>query len=225
MIFSYEEWVEAMFNTPCLGYEWYCDNDTVYNEIENDLSSLEKIQYLTRLFENAEKDLSKFNDQQVGDGLWYLISGNFSLYIHMLDEKDVDWVEKERLIEEMYAIFANFFDKILLDKEDEQCYFTGLVCNMWWDLMPVALRFGCERGEGDQLFLDVMKRILQLKSIDCQESALHGLGHWHKAYPKIVEDIIDEYIKKIQNEFKKDKNFAINEILQYALQAREGKVM
>ncbi|SPP97647.1 protein of unknown function [Bradyrhizobium vignae] len=41
--------------------------------------------------------------------------------------------------------------------------------------------------------LQTMDRILQLKSIACQESALHGLGHWHRDYREKVSHIIDRF--------------------------------
>ncbi|UWU91352.1 hypothetical protein [Bradyrhizobium sp. CB1015] len=41
--------------------------------------------------------------------------------------------------------------------------------------------------------LQTMDRILQLKSIACRESALHGLGHWHRDYSEKVSQIIDRF--------------------------------
>ncbi|MBP0116549.1 hypothetical protein JWS04_36965, partial [Bradyrhizobium vignae] len=40
--------------------------------------------------------------------------------------------------------------------------------------------------------LQTMDRIL-FKSIACQESALHGLGHWHRDYREKVSHIIDRF--------------------------------
>lgn len=61
-----------------------------------------------------------------------------------------------------------------------------------------------------------MERTLQLDNIACQESALHGLGHWHSAYPKEVERIIDAFLQS---------NLNIRpELEQYAQSARIGMV-
>ena len=38
-----------------------------------------------------------------------------------------------------------------------------------------------------------MEWTLQLDSIPCRESALHGLGHWQHAYPEQVGEIIDRF--------------------------------
>jgi len=42
--------------------------------------------------------------------------------------------------------------------------------------------------------LSVMTETLNIESIACRESALHGLGHWHDVYPAEVELIIDRFL-------------------------------
>jgi hypothetical protein len=39
-----------------------------------------------------------------------------------------------------------------------------------------------------------MARILGLKSLACQESALHGLGHWQRGHDRQVSAIIDSFL-------------------------------
>jgi hypothetical protein len=39
-----------------------------------------------------------------------------------------------------------------------------------------------------------MERILTLALLACQESALHGLGHWQRQYPVQVKTIIDRFL-------------------------------
>jgi hypothetical protein len=45
----------------------------------------------------------------------------------------------------------------------------------------------------DPDILQVMGSTLQLDSIACRESALHGLGHWQHQYPQRVGEIIDKF--------------------------------
>jgi hypothetical protein len=65
---------------------------------------------------------------------------------------------------------------------------------MWWDIMPV---YGHPDDpiwkEMDEEILRVMESTLQLDSIPCRESALHGLGHWQHDYPERVGEIIDRF--------------------------------
>jgi hypothetical protein len=65
---------------------------------------------------------------------------------------------------------------------------------MWWDIIPIAGRPEDPAGEAfDRTILQVMDSTLQLDSIACRESALHGLGHWQHAYPQQVGTIIDRF--------------------------------
>jgi hypothetical protein len=62
-----------------------------------------------------------------------------------------------------------------------------------------------------------MDATLKIDSIACQESALHGLGHWELFYPAEVAEIVDQYLKENPNLRSELKN--------YALDAREGHVL
>jgi len=88
---------------------------------------------------------------------------------------------------------------------------------MWWDSFPIAgAPDDPTRTEVDEAFLEVMDRLLDLPSEACQESALHGLGHWHLEYPKQVEAIIGSFL---------DRHPVLrSELKEYALDAREGLV-
>lgn len=83
--------------------------------------------------------------------------------------------------------------------------------------MPI---YGCpndpSRAEEDNEFLGVMADILNLQSVACQESALHGLGHWQMHYPVIVAKLIDEFLARNQQ--------LRAELRQYALSAQYGMV-
>ena len=41
-----------------------------------------------------------------------------------------------------------------------------------------------------------MPRILEIESLGCQESALHGLNHWQTNYPIEVTAIIEAYLAR-----------------------------
>ena len=60
-------------------------------------------------------------------------------------------------------------------------------------------------------------RILRLQSVACQESALHGLGHWAVDYNTIVRPIIDGYLS--------DNRALRPELRAYAEGARVGGVL
>jgi hypothetical protein len=61
-----------------------------------------------------------------------------------------------------------------------------------------------------------MADVLALDSVACQESALHGLGHWQAAYPHVVEATIDRFLAA--------RPRARPELVAYARGARAGCV-
>ena len=89
---------------------------------------------------------------------------------------------------------------------------------MWWDILPVYGRPDLPgRQSFDQECLDVMSATLALPNEACQESALHGLGHWAMDYREPVAAIVDAYLGRSSD---------IREPLrQYALAARRGMVL
>lgn len=68
----------------------------------------------------------------------------------------------------------------------------------------------------DDALLTVMERTLRLESEACREGALHGLGHWHRAYPERTSAIIDGWLD--------GRPRVSPELLQYAQIARGGCV-
>jgi hypothetical protein len=66
---------------------------------------------------------------------------------------------------------------------------------MWWDEFPcIALPGDPHLSLLHDSALRTMKRILNLGSLACQESALHGLGHWQHTHASQVAAIIDGFL-------------------------------
>ena len=100
----------------------------------------------------------------------------------------------------------------------EQGSTLNAACYMWWD-------FDCWCVLPDPLTLDpldaallaCMRSILEIDHVACRESALHGLGHWHRAQSAAVEDIVDEFLRRNPS--------LPGPLRQYALSARRGYVL
>jgi len=70
------------------------------------------------------------------------------------------------------------------------------VCYMWWDGFPcLALAADPNLPTMQEIALRTMARILDFKSLACQESALHGLGHWQGTDDRRVSAIIDGFLE------------------------------
>jgi hypothetical protein len=68
---------------------------------------------------------------------------------------------------------------------------------MWWDILPLAAQPNDPDQTGlDREILGVMESTLRLDSVACQESALHGLGHWQHYYPQRVTEIINSFLRR-----------------------------
>ena len=89
---------------------------------------------------------------------------------------------------------------------------------MWWDEFPcIALPSDPEFDRLHEAALRTMERIIRLDSLACQESALHGLGHWHRENSGRVEAIVDGFIAGHGN--------ARPELIRYARAAHSGCVL
>jgi len=87
---------------------------------------------------------------------------------------------------------------------------------MWWDEFPcIALAGDPDLPQLHNAALGTMETILGLESLACQESVLHGLGHWQSQYPTEVAAIIDRFLARQPND----------RIVNYANAARCGCVL
>lgn len=175
--------------------EWYFDDDCDWWAP----SHADAIAYLTRLFENPEPALEFFSDAQIAQGLNYLVNtmavgddGHFY-------DRSVPLVARRRCVEAVGAFFAKIFAPrcvpVLSHLDEPGAVPLNGVCYMWWDLFPcVALADDPNRREMHQAVLQTLERISALDNVACQESALHGLGHWCSEYPEQIAAIVDAYL-------------------------------
>jgi len=216
---SFEQWVDHVFDHTVKKNAWYWRNNDNRWDVEK--LPAQAVSHLTRLFENPLTALAKFSDDQIGQGLWYLLDGSTSNYAHSLKVNKVPLSNRLRCFDAMFTTFQQLFTPRCLptwDVEHEPKKRVGTqldgVCYMWWDILPLH---GTTAGDDDiaigATVLAVLTKTLALKSEACQQNALHGLGHW---YPKPIETIIDQYLARSHN--------LRPELLDYAQDARIGYV-
>jgi len=150
---------------------------------------------LTDVFENPATLLNPYSDEVLNQALWDLSSNVFSVVYDLA----IDWALRHRFIRSFETLFRELF-AVRCTPSLGHCSETGsplnLACYMWWDFdcwspAPDPLT----RNPNDSAFLASMRSILAIDHIACQESALHGLGHWHHAQATAVESIVDEFLK------------------------------
>ena len=215
---TYERWVRHVFDRQVAKPEWYWDPAAEKWQPE----PAQCVELLTHLFNDSEAALAPYSDLQLNQGFWYLASADCSDYMFSLTEKQVPWAVRRSCIRSIATLFDTLFAKRCSDQlghlDEQPATPLNLVCYMWWDLVPIHGRpEDPDCVELDEELLRAMTRILTLRSIACQESALHGLGHWHLSYPTYVTRTIDEFLARTHN--------IRPELLQYAQSAREGCVL
>jgi hypothetical protein len=217
---SFEDWLRFVFDHPVQPGmpEWYWDMEADWWDGPAPLT----VSYLGRLFEEAGALLEPYSDVQANQGLWYLCSNSCSN--HMLALLDPAVSEQERV--GCIRSFRNLYRTCFLPRctphlshlDEPGAGAINPVCYMWWDIIPL---YGKpdepERAELDREVLGVLEYALGLDSIACQESALHGLGHWAIYYPRPVKDII--------NPFLESHPLLPSDLHTYALSARSGHVL
>jgi hypothetical protein len=134
----------------------------------------------------------------------------------------VPWTERQRYIRSMINLYQDCFATLctphLSHIDEPEAGPLNRVCYMWWDIIPIyGMPNDQARIEMDQEILRVMEATLQIDSVACRESSLHGLGHWQLYYPERVQSIIDAFLQTHTG--------LRDELHSYALQARRGYVL
>ena len=197
--------------------QWYFDVDATYWDAPADLT----VEYITRLFEQTVPLLSQYTDEQLNQGFWYPVSNGCSDMMFALNDESVPLERRVRCLKSFRSIFEKVFavrcSQHLSHLDEKNACPLNSACYMWWDLFPLGGRPGTPSGRAIQLAaLGVMTETLGLDSLACQESALHGLGHWQPSYPLEVKRIVDRFL---------ETNKALRaELIAYARSARSGCV-
>jgi hypothetical protein len=193
---TFDDWIEHAF-----GHEvriqrnpWFFDTDHDWWAPRPAVA----VDYLARLFERPDEHLRWFSDAQIAQGLTYLVSTSASGDSGWLYSTDVATANRLACIHATYSVFEKLFAPRCLPSLGHLSEIGGPlngVCYMWWDEFPsVALAGDPDRAGLHEALLNALRRILKLPSLACQESALHGLGHWAYYYPTDVAPIIDAWL-------------------------------
>ena len=159
----------------------------------------EVVSHMTHLFNHAGELLAPYSDEVVSYGLDYIINEAggcvHGLYHSSLSqEQQIAWVRSH------YPLFRHVFAKrcapVLGHTATVAHNRLNSLCYMWWDIIPVS-------GDPEinplptlwfEEALDTMRQILNIPHVACQESAIHGLGHWYYRHQHRVSRILNAYI-------------------------------
>lgn len=198
---SYQDWIDYVFDHAVPFYEqaWYFESDADWWTPQ----PAQAIEYLTRLFEHPEPLVDQFADSQIRQGLNYLVSSSAGDYCRFLLDTTAPIETRLECIRAMPAVFARLFQPrctpTLSHLDEPGANALNGICYMWWDVIPLYGIYADERNDPkpnpiDDACLAVMRETLRLPNPACQESALHGLGHWAGAYPEFTAATINAYL-------------------------------
>jgi len=213
---SFGDWVAHVFDHPVENPQWYWNLEA--DEVELDEDTL--VDYAFRLFADSDAVLNEFSDAQVNQGLWFLV-GESTTDLYALRSDDVALAKRLKCIDAISNLFATTLAERCTEHlshiDEPGCGTLNSVCYMWWDIFPLSGKPSDESlREIDEHCLAVMENVLTSTSIACQESALHGLGHWQSKYPEKVMKIVDAYLGAHED--------LRGDLRNYAMAARIGRV-
>lgn len=223
----FDEWVRHVFDRPITGQAWYESFDAGNDWLWDEMRDVDAVAFLTKAFENTGHILVRFSDAQLNQGLHWLISNTSSDHMLSVDNTAVSWPTRRRCIQSFFRLFETLFatrctnhlSHLDLVPSATPAHVSPLnsVCYMWWDALPIYGKpDDTAHAAPDMECLQVMEQTLHLDNIACQESALHGLGHWQMYYPEKIMGIIDRFLTS--------HRVLLPELENYALAARVGSV-
>jgi hypothetical protein len=213
----FDAWVRHVFDHDPSGRQWWFEADAPRWAGPPDVT----VAYVTRLFEDPLPPLAPYDDVQLDEGFWYLVANGASDCMMALLDTSVPVERRARCLRAAATVFREVYaprcTPHLGHCDEPGAGPLNLSCYMWWDLLPVApAPDDPGRRLLDRAALDAMEEILSLDAIACQESALHGLGHWQPAHPDAVAAIVDAFLAAAPDRRP--------ELVRYAESARVGCV-
>jgi hypothetical protein len=193
---SFETWIAHCFDHPVSTHAWYLSPHAPEWDAPPELT----LAYMTRLFNSPIESAGKFSDEQLNQGFWYLASNNCSDHMYLLIDASLPEEARLSCLGAMQQLFDQLFLRRCTNLPSQGHDLAALsalnsICYMWWDVLPVHGEPNDPRREKfDAAVLSLLRGILGLGSFACQESALHGLGHWSYYYRAQVRQIIEHYL-------------------------------
>ena len=213
---TFEQWVDCIFDHPVADPAWYWDLDADRGEESGEVN----VAYLTRLFEQSDRVLARFDNAQVNQGLTLIADACCSGHSHAVVSTLVPWHKRKACIAAIYDLYAKCFAvrcAAILGHRENASNPLNFICYMWWDVFPAwGDPDDASSADEAEALLDVMERCLTLDHPACIEGALHGLGHWHDIFPRRVEAIIDLFMR--------GRSDLSPELMMYVRRARTGNV-
>ncbi len=230
---SFEDWLRDLlhYETRHARGESLFDDDGPNDELIECKYRIEQIGviqqtiFLSQLFESPSVLAKRCSTEELA-WLIHTLLDDGSEYVHGVRDPSVPPALQVRWVRSIAPLYTDLFDSVCHDNGPVSNPLGGHTINgavfMIWDL---GLHYVFRLPEFSHLAgfaIEVLQTILtRCKTIACQESALHGIGHgiqssWHHSarIPRL-QMLVDEFLQRTD---------LADSVRAYALQAREGAV-
>lgn len=214
----YQEWLTFVFRRELTDPAWYFD----FKEPDFEATAHEFTALITRTFRRSGTDLAQYSNDQVGQGLQYILSNSCSNIIFALRDNQVPLDERMQAVRSIKTLYSDCFNTRCTPALGHRSHPSAnsalnFICYMLWDVSPVASWERVDRK--DEIYpvvLEVLADALTSSNIACVESALHGLGHVYHEAPGAA-DVVRRFLRA--------PHVANEALLAYAEQAAVGRVL
>jgi GTP-binding protein len=210
---TFDEWLKWVFDHPEDKEWWWDEPDADEGGRWLDRPPVQALTFVTKLFENPVRHLSRYSDAQIDQGLWFIVGSSNSKHFMWIVDGRVDLGLRKRCIRSIENLSRELLAPRCSDEVIDGTKPLDSICYMLWDLATHDA--GRRDPEIDKEAVNTLARIITIPSIACQQSALHGLGHLvHDAC--MGANIIQKYLDDNPN--------LRSDIRTYAQRALVGKV-
>jgi hypothetical protein len=216
---TFDQWLRWVFEHPVADPAWHWEASEWLEP-----TSAVALDYLTTLFSRPNVHLPQFDDAQVNQGLNLLMSPSCSDHFFCFLDSELPLEKRLTGIRSFIPLFTDYFaarcSAHLSSLDEKGAAALNAACYMWWDVSPFS-GDAKQSGAGAETLspcLKVMEAALATTNIACQESALHGLGHFanYDAGKAECQRLIDRFLANATS--------LRPELVEYAKMARGGHV-
>ena len=213
----YQEWLKYIFDhevTDKLPQWYYAEDAPVFETSDDEMTEL-----IGQTFLCAGKDLIKYTDEQVDQGIWCFVSSSGLNLLSALKSPEVSSAKRLDSIGNIFHLYSDCYAKRCAETMghlSEAGSALNSSCYMFWDISPLTCLDDEPDGTAIQdAVLNVLAKILTIEHRACRESAFHGLSEMFYSRQEAAQKIIDQFLSKTKLD---------DQLLAYALNAREGNV-
>jgi hypothetical protein len=219
-----QTWINLVFDHPVTDLEWYWSPEVPaafaggndWHEAPENI-----VNHIAETFENASELLSRFSDQQLDQGFWFLFGNSRPDFMRLLLDPGISFPIRLRAMKSFVPLFEQVMaarcSRHLAHLDEPGANPLNSACYMWLDELLDRFRPAkLSLSQLDRELISVLGSVLNIPHDACRESALHGIGHWVGRYPELAV-IVDKFLSGTPG--------LRPELAVYAERARAGNVL